>query len=141
MTDTPDTVTKAKKHYKNFIELVETAYETQKTGYDADTDQLIIQGALIDGMEAISNAAISLRAETGKLRTAYFKIAILFLETLHHWEYAYMIASIALEARQQKKYFLRCAGRNQGKKNTGHTMFFDIDKLFDQFEILLDGIE
>ena len=52
-----DSVAAAKAHYKNFIELVETTYETQKDGFDAQTDELIIQGSLLDAMEAISSAA------------------------------------------------------------------------------------
>ena len=136
-----DSTAQAKAHYKNFIELVETTYETQKDGFDAKTDELIIQGSLRDAMEAISSAAISLRAEKNRIRTAYFKVAILFLETLHAWEYAFMMANIALEVNQYKKYFMKRVLRNKNKKNQDHTLFFDIDELFNKFELILDGID
>ena len=132
---------KAKVFYQKFLESVETSYMTQKIGFDEQTDELIIQGSLQDAIDMIANACVTLQDERGKLRTAYFKIAILFLETLHVWKYAYMMAVIAMRKPEYKKYFAKAAKEHKGKENKQDAVYFDIDELFNKFDVLLMGIE
>ena len=139
------TAEEAENHFAKFLEAVETAYLAQKTGYDGkhrdkDVEDQIIQASLRDASDNIANACITLQHTRCRIRTAYFKIAILFYEALQSFKYAYMMSMVALDVKQHQKFFRGKAGEHKGAFNHETTVYFDIEELFDQFDGILGGV-
>lgn len=150
----------ARKHFDKFNEIIEQAYGVRKHGYTwenkkildksnpnykesktKDIDTTVIQASLFDAIQAIGDAAMTLKDHRGKLRSTYFKLAIIYYETIHAWEHAYAVATIALNMPEYRKYFFKKHKQYHKVKNRGHDVHFDIDELLNKFSNILREIE